>query len=129
MTPSSSAIIELPPSVFLKRAREEARRSPKRIMPFAYVRCPQDHILRMPAASIAQGRECFCPHCRSAFQPAEESIERARYHLEIGTRARSPLPPILAGSQSCGRTLLPAGLKIAARRTWRRMKRLLLGHT
>jgi hypothetical protein len=96
-------------------------------MPFAYVRCPHDHILRMPAESIAQGRECFCPHCRAAFRPDEATAERARYHLEVGTRARSPIPPILAATQTSRRTLLPAGLRIAMRRAWRRLRRLLRG--
>ncbi len=124
---SSSAIIELPPQVFLKRSREEAKRNSRRVMPFVFVSCPQRHILRMPAESIAAGRECFCPHCRERFTPAKETAERARYHLDIGTRARSPLPPILAGARHSRRSYVPVGLKIFARRAWRRLQKLFHG--
>jgi len=124
---SSSAIIELPPQLFLRRSREEARRHSKRITPFVFVSCPERHILRMPAESIAAGRECFCPHCRRRFTPKEETAERARYHLDVGTRARSPLPPILADVHNSRRSYVPVGLRIFMRRTWRRLARLFRG--
>ena len=117
---TSSAVIELPEEVL---SRREERTRARRLMPFVYVHCPAGHVLRMPAEAIAQGRECFCPHCRKVFTPSFESVERALYRLDIGTRSATPLPPILADVHSRRRRMLPAGLRIALRRGWRRLRR------
>jgi hypothetical protein len=93
-------------------------------MPFIYVHCPEEHVLRMSAEAISGGRECFCPHCRRTFRPGREEVERAEEHLDIGTRARSPLPSIMAGTYSTGRTIVPLSWRTVLRRAWRRLLRL-----
>jgi hypothetical protein len=122
--PPSSSVIDLPPAASARSVPRRGARVPKRIMPFVYVHCPDGHVLRMSAEAISDGRECFCPHCRKAFRPLRTEVRRAGEHLDVGTRAKSPLPPIMAGATTARRTILPATWRIAARRAWRRLLRL-----